>query len=135
MANVPIQAALPWGNRYEAQEGWQAMLVVLRAITARAGLKEIAFDCDTSPSQLADALAERDRKAIRAEWIPVFLRHADDAERAAILVELAAPVGFEVQRAAPQLTPEQVLARLEAVLDEELAPARARELKKRARGR
>lgn len=108
-----VQPQLPWGVSYEVRESWARQLHILRAIAARVGAKEIAFDCDTSPSQLADALADRDRKAIRAEWYRVFLHHGDEAERAALLRELAEPVGFEVREAEP-LTPEEKLRRLEA---------------------
>lgn len=112
------------GPSDQARATWRRMLDVLRAVIARLGLKEVAFACDVSASQLADALAERDRKGVRAEWLPVVLQLANEVEREALLSELAGGAGYVVERRV-NLTPEQRIERLEALVRKRFGEAGA----------
>lgn len=113
------QAALNFGPSETERTAWHRVLDVVREVVATVGLKQLAFDLDCSPSLLGDALAERDRKGIRAEWIPTILTRATDLQRGALLCALAEPVGFDVVRR-KVLTPEERLARLEALVTAKL---------------
>lgn len=105
-----------------ASEAWSRVLDVLRDAIAVITPKELAFRLDIQPSYLSDALRGHDRKGIKAEWIPTILAMAPDANRMAIVGELAAMCGLEVIRR-KDLTPEERLARLEQRVAAELGPA------------
>lgn len=109
------QLALDYGIADKARAMHRALLDILRSVVARVSLKEVAFMLDTSPSMVADALAERERKGVRLEWLPVLLGVADDGEREEILKLLADPFGFTVQRRR-KLTPTERLRVIEARL-------------------
>lgn len=103
-------------------ESWSRLLDVLRDAVMVITPKELAFRLDIQPSYLSEALRGHDRKGIRAEWIPTILAMAPEANRIAILGELAAQCGFEVIRR-KDLSPEERLARLEQRITTELGPA------------
>lgn len=118
------QVEIDFGPRVRANALWLQALDLVRAIVARVTPKEVAFQLDTSSSNLADALNERDRKAFRAEALICLLLMADDDERQAVLEPIANALGFEVIKA-KKLSPEQRLARLESDLLERFGPAGA----------
>jgi hypothetical protein len=92
----------------EWSELHQALLQAVAVITP----KELCWRLKITPQYLSDAFAERDRKGVKASWIPVIIALAPDPARAAILRALAAPVGYDVQRRR-ELTPEEKLARVQ----------------------
>lgn len=63
------QLAIEYSGDYAAEDGWRsvrrAFAEVVEAMTAKA----VCDRLDISPSQLSDALAERDRKRVAGEWI------------------------------------------------------------------
>lgn len=115
------QVELDFGSRVKANALWRNALDTLRAVVARVTPKEAAYQLDTGASNLADALAERDRKALRAEAMLVLLLLADDDERRAVLEPIAAALGFAIEPL-EKLTPEQKLARLEEAVRTQLGP-------------
>lgn len=97
---------------------WRRVRDEMGRVVQYVGLKQAAFDLDLSPSQLAHALAERDGRRPRAEWIPYLVHKAPDLELAKALV---APGRLEVERA-PEMTPEEQLQRFEGALAETVCP-------------
>lgn len=91
------------------------LLEAIRAAVDRASLKEVAFRLDVQPSLLADALAGRSNKGVRAAWLPTILALATDADARAILTALAEPLGFEL-KPVERLTAEQLAERYEEKL-------------------
>lgn len=112
--NTVTQLALRYDDRFARSEAWAGILTEIVRIVGIVGLKQAAFDLDAQPSQLAHALAERDRHYLRAEWLPYFLGKAPDA---ALARALAACSGLEV---APrrELTPAEKLDRIVRVLEQ-----------------
>lgn len=88
------------------------LLDAIRSAVARIGLKELAFRLDVQPSLLADSLAERSHKGVRAAWLVTIIELADEADAIAILGEIAAMRGLEVVKR-KTLTPEQLAAAYE----------------------
>lgn len=97
---------------------WRHLLGEMERVVSFVTLKQASFDLDLKPSQLAHALAERDNRHPRAEWIPYLVHRAPDLELARALV---APAGLVVERA-PEMTAEEKLARLETTIGEHLGP-------------
>lgn len=112
--NNVTQLALRYDDRYVRGASWGGILDEINRIVGIVGLKQAAYDLDAQPSQLAHALAERDRHYIRAEWLPYFLAKAPDA---ALAEALAACSGLDV---APrrELTPAEKLDRVVRVLEQ-----------------
>ena len=69
-------------------------------------LKEFAFRIDARPSNVSDALAQRDRKRLAAEHLIVLLRLMPESNRAGMLNAIAGPLGYRVERVVA-LTPEE----------------------------
>src|SRR5690242_15162735 len=103
---------LPLGPETIQQATHRRALAIVRAIVARVSPKEVAYALDVSPSALQDALAERERKGVRMEWLPTLLLLADDGERKDLLATIAGVAGYCVERARPA-TPEERLLELE----------------------
>lgn len=94
---------------------WAALLPMVRSVVDFIGLKECAWRCDTSPSMLADALAERNHRYLRVEWLLAILDAAPVAVRETAMKPLAATVGFDISRRR-ELTPEEELAALRRIV-------------------
>ena len=84
----------------------------LRLAVAEISIKELAYRLDLSPSLLADALAERSSKGVRAAWLVTIIDLASEAHATAILEALIARRALAV---GPRktLTPEQLAAAYE----------------------
>jgi len=122
------QTALDFGANEAARHVHARVLDVVRQVVATVTLKQLAYDLDVSPSTLSDALAGREHRSFRLEWLPVVLSRATDVQRVALLSALAEPSGFEVARRRV-LTPEERLARLEALVSTRLGDVGAALLK------
>jgi hypothetical protein len=105
------QGSFAWRSDPHAEAAWVDLREAFRSAVAAIGLKEAAFRLDVSPSLLSDALAERDRKGLRLEWLPALLLIAPAEHAATILGLLASMRGLEVVRR-KALTPEEKLERL-----------------------
>ena len=120
------QLELRYDPKYQASEHWHELLDELRAIVSAVGLKQVAYDLDRPPSELAHALAERDRHYLRAEWLPYLVTHAPSDRVVALIASWR---GLEVQPR-KTLTPEERLRRLEGAL--ETMPELAEVVKRKA---
>ena len=126
------QTAIDFGANEAARNVTARVLDVVREVVAAVSLKQIAYDLDVSPSTLSDALNGREHRPFRLEWLPSILLRASDPQRAALIAELAAPVGFDVVRR-KVLTAEERLARLEDALRTQLGAAGERLLREVSR--
>lgn len=89
---------------------WDHVLDVAKVAVAAVTLKEFAYRVDAQPSNLADALAERDRKRVGAEHLIVLLTIAPEVHRRALLDAIAKPLGYKVERVAPLSPAEEIKA-------------------------
>lgn len=91
------------------------LLEALRVAVAEITLKELSFRLNVKASLLADALAERSSKGVRASWLVAIIDMASLANATAILDALGRRKRLEaVQR--KTLTPEEKVERLEEKL-------------------
>jgi hypothetical protein len=109
----------------QANDEWSGLKNALIQAIAVITPKELCWRLGIKATYLSDAIEGRDRKTLKAEWIPVILAMAPDSARAAILRELASPIGFDVVKR-ETLTVEQKLARLEQRVANEYGPSGAR---------
>lgn len=110
---------------------WQEYRQLIRRVIDVLGVKQCAFDLDVAPSQLMNAVEERERN-LPMKWLPYLLVNAPSELGDEFIGKLAALRGMEVSEArAP--SPEEELSALKAALAEELGTgARAAVLQKAA---
>ena len=105
------QVSLPFRKDAAAEVAWDELLDAIRtAVDGMGGVKELAFQVDASPSLVSDALHERDRKRVAAEWLVTIVQRAPADAVQLVLQKLAALRGYEVRRR-KALTPEERLER------------------------
>lgn len=92
---------------YAGSPRWAGVLDEVRLSVAVVTLKEFAYRVDSSPSNVADAIAERDRKRLAAEHLVRLVDMLPPANQVSLARAIVGP-GLKVERAAP-LTPEEEL--------------------------
>ena len=68
------QLGLQYDAAHAGADDWTEILAWFRRAVDCLGNKEVAYRLDIAPSQLTDALNERERKDVKAKWIAVVLR-------------------------------------------------------------
>lgn len=68
------QLAIVYDAAHEGLAEWERQLAWLRRAVDVLGHKEVAYVLDVKPSNLADALHERERKVIKPLWFARVLR-------------------------------------------------------------
>jgi hypothetical protein len=91
------------------------LLEALRVAVAEISIKELAYRLDVSPSLLADSLAERASKGVRASWLVTIIELASDANAMEIANALLDRKSLDVQPR-KELTAEQKAERYEEKL-------------------
>lgn len=76
-----MQLALTYGAAHAGDDLWQRQIVWLRRAVDLLGHKFVAGELDVAPSQLTDALLERERKDVKARWVAVLLLLVPEAMR------------------------------------------------------
>lgn len=108
------QLPLRYNDRYRSLEAWQALLAEINTIVATIGLKQVAYDLDEQPSVICKALAERERHAVKAEWLPYLIEHSHSSH----VIELLAGLRDLDVKPRVELSPAERLSRLDRALDE-----------------
>lgn len=111
-----MQLALEYQDDEAARAAWHAVHMAFGDAVDMMGLKEVAYRLDVRPSQLADAIAERDRHRIAGEWIVLLLTFCPPIPRAMLVHALNDVAGFEGATPRRDLTPAEELAKLKAHL-------------------
>ena len=88
------------------------------------GIKEVAFQLQTTEAALTHSVAQRGRHYFRAEWLDYLLKKTPDLGLARALCE---PAGLVVERA-PEVTPEEALTGLLRAVANHLGPTIAEPL-------
>ncbi len=108
------QLALRYSPAWRASDAWPRVLEEIRRVVSVITLKEAAHDLDTQPSYLANALAERDRHYLRAEWLLYFVVKDPTTKLLGTIADLAT---CDVKRREP-LTAVERLSRLESAVSD-----------------
>lgn len=91
------------------------LLDALRVAVAEISIKELSYRLNVKASLLADALAERSSKGVRASWLVTIIDMASVANATAILDVLGRRKRLEAMQR-KTLTPEEKAERLEEKL-------------------
>ncbi len=92
------QLALVYDAGTEGTTAWAERLEWLRRAVDLVGHKEVAYVLNVKPSNLTDALHERERKDIKAKWFDTVLRMVPQEMRAEYLRILCVPLGFDAPK-------------------------------------
>jgi hypothetical protein len=108
-----VQAALDFGRSHRVEQAHRKLLRIVNDAVDVLGLVQAAGACDCSKSDLASALAGREHRHLRVEWLLAIADVAPADCRRAIVDALVTWLGLSVVPSRP-LTPEERLAQLEA---------------------
>ncbi len=93
-----MQLALVYDAAHVGATDWDAELGWFRRAVDILGHKEVAYKLDVQPSNLTDALHERERKDVKGKWISVVRRMVPDEMRAEYLRFLSSSFGYEMPK-------------------------------------
>jgi hypothetical protein len=113
-----MQLALVYDAAHAGADDWTEILAWFRRAVDVLGHKEVAYRLDVQPSNLTDAINERERKDVKAKWITVVLRMCPETLRREYLEIVGGHHGFEVKRARVR-TPEEELRDMRELLKRE----------------
>ena len=116
-----MQLALAYDPAHAGADDWSEVLAWVRRAVDVLGHKEVAYKLDIAPSQLTDALLERERKDVKAKWIATIRRMCPESLKREYLEIVARQDGYEVNRRKTR-TPEEELREMRELLRRE-APA------------
>lgn len=68
-----MQLSLQYSPTWRASEAWPKVLAEVQRVLTEVTLKQAAYDLDTTPSYLSNAIGERDRHYLRAEHLLYFV--------------------------------------------------------------
>ena len=119
------QARLNFGPQFRKDRAHRDLLHALDAAVSSAGINAAAGACEARRQDLVDALADRDGRHMRDEWIFGILDVASSEHAKAIVDVIADYAGYALVPVRP-LSAEERLARLEQEVIAELGPAAAR---------
>lgn len=102
-----MQLALAYDAAHAGSDDWALILGWLRRAVDVIGHKEVAYKLDIAPSQLTDALLERERKDVKGKWIPTILRMVPEAMREEFLRMLCSAHEYETPKKKNPRTPEE----------------------------
>ena len=111
-----MQLALNYDAAHAGADDWARELAWLRRAVDVIGHKEVAYKLDIAPSQLTDALLERERKDVKAKWVRTILRMVPDAMRDEYVRDFAADYGYEAPKKRNPRTPEEELREMRKLL-------------------
>lgn len=111
-----MQLAMQLPDTEAATRAWLRVRDAFAQLVDVVGLKEAAYRLDVRASQLADAIAERDRHRVAAEWVVHALTWAPELCRAALVAALCEAAQFEGAKPKVLLTSDEQIRRLTEAL-------------------
>lgn len=123
-----MQLSLGYSPEHAAREVWRLEIDWCRRAVEAIGHKDVAFALDIAPSTLTDALHERERKGVKAEWMRVIVHMSSEGMRREWLRIVSRPIGFEPERIKTLDPAEELRITREAL--RRMAPVLLREIDK-----
>jgi hypothetical protein len=112
------QLALVYDAASAGADDWEELLRWFRLAVDVIGHKEVAFKLDIAPSQLADALHERERKDVKAKWFGTVARMSPEPIVRKYVEIIARQHGYTIERQRTR-TPEEELRDMRELLKRE----------------
>lgn len=113
-----MQLALAYDSAHAGSDDWLEIIAWFRRAVEVLNHKEVAFKLDIAPSQLTDALNERDRKDIKGKWFATVLRMCNEPLRREYLEIVSRQHGYTIERVKVR-TPEEELREVRELLKRE----------------
>lgn len=114
-----MQLALSYSPTHAGAEDWERELAWLRRVVDVLGHKFVAGELDIAPSQLTDALLERERKDVKAKWVRAIVRLAPEEMRQEWVRMTTDALGYEMPKKKTTRTPEEELRDMRELLKRE----------------
>ena len=111
-----MQLALSYDPAHAGADDWAAELAWIRRAVDQLGHKEVAFKLDIAPSQLTDALLERERKDVKAKWVSTILRMVTEDMRGEYLRLVNTAHGYKAPERLKPRTPEEENREIRTIL-------------------
>ncbi len=102
-----MQLALVYDAAHVGAADWDAELGWFRRAIDVLGHKEVAYKLDVQPSNLADALHERERKDVKGKWIATVRRMVPEALLVEHLRLINTLHGFDAPKRSKPMTPAE----------------------------
>lgn len=102
-----MQLALSYDAATVGAADWDAELGWFRRAVDVVGHKEVAYKLDVQPSNLTDALHERERKDVKGKWISTVRRMVPEDMRAEYLRLVSTQLGYETPKRIKPMTAEE----------------------------
>jgi len=118
-----VQLALTYSPAHAGEDLWQRQLAWIRRAVDLLGHKHVAGELDIAPSQLTDALLERERKEVKGRWVAILLLMAPESMRREWFAITCPVAGFEPPQPARVRTAEERLAEIERRLADRFGDA------------
>lgn len=118
-----MQLALTYSAAHAGEDLWQRQLRWLRQAVDLLGHKVVAAELDVAPSQLTDALLERERKDVKARWVAQVLMMVPESMRREWHALTCGATGFEPPQPIKTRTAEERLADIEKQLADRFGDA------------
>lgn len=118
------QESMDFGRVHRVDAAYQRLLRVVNDVVESIGLIVAAGACDARRSELADALAMRDHRYLRVEWLMAICDVAGVEGRTRIADAMVGWMGMRVETQR-KLKPEERLAQLEERIAKRFGPAGA----------
>lgn len=112
------QLGLQYDASHAGSDDWVEILAWFRRAVDCLGNKEVAFRLDIGPSQLTDALNERERKDIKAKWFRTVLRMCPEVLVREYFEIEGRQLGYRIERVKAR-TPEEELREMRELLKRE----------------
>lgn len=113
-----MQLALEYDAAHAGSDDFARVIAWFRRAVDVLGHKEVAYKLDIAPSQLTDALLERERKDIKLKWLSTVLRMCSEPMKQELFGILAGQHGYIVTRVKVR-TPEEELREMRELLKRE----------------
>jgi hypothetical protein len=113
-----MQLALVYDAAHAGADDWREILSWFWRAVEVVNHKEVAFRLDIAPSQLTDAMHERDRKDVKAKWIYTVLRMCPESLVREYVEIVGRLHGYEVKKQRVR-TPEEELREMRELLKRE----------------
>jgi hypothetical protein len=111
-----MQLALSYDPAHAGSDDWSLEIAWLRRAVDVIGHKELAYKLDIAPSQLTDALLERERKDVKAKWVKTILRMVPEDMRAEYLRIVNTAHGYKAPERTKPRTPEEENREIRTIL-------------------
>lgn len=114
-----MQLVLAYDAAHAGADDWTDLLKWFRLAVEICGHKEVAYKLDIAPSQLTDAMLERERKDVKAKWFPIVARMCPESIARQYVDIVNRQAGYDAPTRKRVRTPDEELREVREILKRE----------------